>query len=466
MQSGEIMLKQLLAIEATSGRNDKTRMLKELIIEHPWLTYYAFRVGQDDRVSTYIAKRPEAIKPEEEDGFSIFDLKALFENICNEELPRIKKAEWGDIAYEIERSYEEDEQAMIWRILTKDMTVGATNSSFNKALAETEWAGKIPQIINYDTVRVSNIQDSDINPESSWVGIKMDGANATFASKFISRNGNPIPLKHLEDALRMYRGDYAFFGELVSSDRQSSSGLVNSAIAKGHETDRDVNKLQFHVFDVLPLAEYEDIYNPNHPKTESDFGFTARQVLAEGLIEELNHPDVKFVEQHKVNSVEEVYALCDKFVTEGHEGIIWNDANMKFGITRSKKRARIKEILDGDFKIVGFKEHNKKEGHLGKFYIESRCGNLSCGVGSGMNFEQRLDFWNRQDELVGKTIKVKYNEVIPHASKPGHFSLFLPVLDTNDIIRLDKAVSDSLKEIDWGKKDRNKKKWLKTLEAA
>ncbi len=454
------ILDTLIQIENTSGRNDKIKILTDLIKSYHSECHYIFKVALDPQVSTFIAKRPQP-NPDEclldnSLPFTLMDTLVLLVGGN-----RYKKSEWECIAHSLHNQYESEEhRRMLWKILTKDLTIGASMSTYNKALKASGMKMYKP-LTAYDTVRVSNIEDAEINPQSSWVGAKKDGANATFARRFISRNGNEIPLKHLEDALFDIKDDVVLFGELVSSDRQSSSGLVNSAITKGYETDLEVSKLQFHVFDCITTLEYDEIYDPNHPRKESDLGYFARSIAASSVVEYINHPDIIFVEQHLVHSVEEVHELCDKYIDKGEEGIIWNDATMKFAITRSKKRARIKEILDGDFRIIGFKEHNKKEGHLGKFYIESICGSLTAGVGSGMLDSQRIDFWNRKKDLLGKTIKVKYNGVIPHAVKDNHFTLFLPVLDNKDIIREDKPVADSLADIDWGKKNRDKKKWMK-----
>jgi DNA ligase-1 len=118
--------------------------------------------------------------------------------------------------------------------------------------------------------------------------------------------------------------------------------------------------------------------------------------------------------------------------------------------------------MDADFEIIGMTPHSKREGEVGAILFKTLCGTLECSTGSGMSDAQRKEFWENKDSYIGKIVKVKYNKVIPHATKKGAFSLFLPVLDSKDIIRHDKTVSDNLVDIDWGNKDADKKKWLKS----
>lgn len=452
-------LEYLARIDSVSGRNDKIAILTQMINEHPHHSKLIFSVALDPQISTFITKKPEvtSTSPQMIEGEPLYlVLHTLASGY------RYSKAEWSDVAATLQQAYPlSSDQKYIWMILTKDLTIGASISSFNKALSLSEYNGRILPIVEYDTVRVSNIEDADINPSESLVAIKKDGANATYARKFISRNGHPIPLKHLDDAFGDYADQYVFFGELVSTDRQSSSGLVNSAIKKGHDSDRDVHKLQFHVFDCMLLAEYNAIYSGT--LKESTWSYNYRIATAHEVIREINHPDIKVIQQWEVDSIEEVYEMYDKFVSQGEEGIIWNDKDMKFRIERSTKRARIKEVLDGDFEIIGFNEHSKKPGFLGSFVFRSACGLLTANTGSGLSDEQRKYFWDHRDDHIGALVKVKYNKVIPSATEEGKFTLFLPVLDTKDLIRIDKKEADNLKSISWGNKDAAKKKWLNSL---
>ena len=75
---------------------------------------------------------------------------------------------------------------------------------------------------------------------------------------------------------------------------------------------------------------------------------------------------------------------------------------------------------------------------LGALVCESRNGNLKVNVGSGFSEEQRKEYWN--ENLVGKIVSVKYNEIINRKTDSVK-SLFLPVFME---IREDKTVADKL----------------------
>ncbi len=441
-------------IRLTSGRNDKLFKLSKLLEIDTLLTPLLYTVGLDPKVSTFVAKFP-APEPHPNDEYSAFyamqDLTLLAHDIVQLFMEqsrtgkRLTKVQVAALSHVIHERFPENGIMWLKKALTKDWVLGTSISSYNKAIKDANV--QLPRIVEYDTVRVSNIEECDVNPEGSYVSIKEDGVNASVEpSEILSRTGNRIWLKHIEDAIpASIRDKWVIFGELVSSDRQSSSGLCNSAIASGYEAATEVASLQLHVFDAICVNEYKSrkFVTP----------FKDRKELAERLVAEINHPDVILVEHRLVNSLEEVLAFNDYVVKElGKEGIIWNDKDMLFGIHRSTKRARIKEILDADFRIVGFNEHRKNKGTLGSFIIETRDGLLRTSVGTGMTKEQRKLFWEIREELRDKVLKAYYNKVIPSREEPGKMSLFLPVLNQKEIIRMDKNVADALDEIDHGGK--------------
>lgn len=438
-------------IKATSGRNDKITLLTNLLDEARDITVSLYRIGLDPKINTFVAKFPAPPESDADlgnweniDPFDMVLKVVAYFHDQNVTGKRLTKKEIEKLSYIIHSLLPENGILWMKRALTKDWTLGTAISAFNKAALRSKH--EIDKIFEFDTVRVSNIAEADVNPLGSYVSIKKDGVNASVIGDILSRNGNRIWLKHIEDAIPAHIKDkYKLMGELVSSDRQSSSGLCNSAIASGYDAGDDVKALQLHVFDAIELDEYHSrkFVTP----------FKARKELAEQLVAEINHPDIILVEHHEVNSLDEVLAMNDQAVKEfGEEGVIWNDKDMLFGIHRSTKRARIKEVLDGDFRIVGFKPHAKIPDALGAFIIETSCGQLESSVGTGMTKEQRIEFWSRRDELMDKIIKVYYNKVIKHREKKDMMTLFIPVLNQKEIIRIDKTVADALDQIEHGGK--------------
>lgn len=445
-------------IEMTSSRNSKTQLLVGLLEDkdlYP-LVSRLYRVGLDPQISTFLTRLPDhttgATKLSDEETYNL--VINLLDSLINGR--RLNKAEWQEVTGALLYNLTPPEFKWVSKCLTKDWTLGTSISTYNKAAQ----ALLLPTIEEFDTVRVSNIQDARLDYSSGvYVSVKKDGVNATYDPLGVlrSRNGNLIPLSHLEAQLRPLQGAYVIFGELVSTNRQSSSGLCNSAIKLGYESKLDLTPLQLYVFDAMEIGEY----------TSKNFTtpFRERQALAQSLITNLNQPDIKLINHQLVYSLEDVYRINDQFVQQGEEGIVINSQDMLFEFGRSKQRARIKEVLDGDFEIIDVLPHSRHPDWAGSLTVRSSDGLVITNTGSGLNEiagdnKNRIEIWQNRDNIIGKIARVKYNKVILSPDSSG-FSLFIPVLDEiRD--RSDKSRADSFYELALGSNQKHED-LLKTL---
>ena len=157
-----------------------------------------------------------------------------------------------------------------------------------------------------------------------------------------------------------------------------------------------------------------------------------------------------------VGDLEEVQQLEDKFISEGHEGVMLRDpkGTYKFGRSSVKDNIilKVKKFLDAEATVVGFieKQSNQNEpvrnrwgyierkggaagfvaaGVLGSFVLEMNGETFRCG--SGLNDEQRKEIWDNQDDYLGKMVKFKF---MCHGIKtlPRH-PIFLGFRDPDDL---------------------------------
>lgn len=446
------------AIANTAGKKDKANLLAECMNEHPKLTEQIFTVLLDKKISTYITEfpAPSAAKL----GFLAENKSTItLDEVLQHHIDhgkRYNKVRWQEVSDALSQTYNPEQMKWIGQIMTKDLNIGASYNTYNTAAGISD--EDIEPIIEFKTVKVSNVGDDTIDySKGAYVGIKKDGANATAHRGFlISRNGNSIPLEHIEDAIEPISDKYVLMGELVSHDnRQKSNGIVNSAIKKGYEASANVGSLQLHVFDCLTVEDYELLLSdgivPQMP-------FPERIKMASEVVSDLDESDILIVEQTLVHSYEEALEIYDEVIANGEEGIIINSSTMLFELKRSKQRARIKEIIEADFEIFGFTDHKKKPNWIGSVLVRTRDEIVECGVGSGLNDDQRFEFYENRKELLGKIVKVKYNKVIKDSEKEGKFSLFLPVFNSSDLLRHDKEIADDIYEIGWGEKNKLRKK--------
>lgn len=340
---------------------------------------------------------------------------------------RFKKIEWIQILKELAgKCQSSNELDYYLQFITKSLTIGLSIQGYNK-VAEKMSKVKIPK---FDCMRCSSMGDSQIDFNNCFVSVKKDGVNATFHNgTFFTRNGGAVLLPKQQLELDNIFKDFVVFGELVSTSRQSSSGLVTSALKLGVCSTLPVDTLKLHIFDILPKEDFEQ-------KNFENFPFYKR---VEMLSQFKSGENYEIIEHHKSTSIDDVYSWNEHYYSQGEEGIIANDYNAIFEFSRSKFRSKIKAEYDGEFKIVSYNPHSKKENWIGSLIIESSDGKIRCSVGSGFSEEDRLEVMSNIENYIGKICTVKYNAVDKKTN-----SLFLPVFKE---MRCDKDEANTYEEL-------------------
>lgn len=133
---------------------------------------------------------------------------------------------------------------------------------------------------------------------------------------------------------------------------------------------------------------------------------------------------------------EDVLRIERKYVSMGWEGVITRDLAAPYKCGRSTAReaymGKLKQFSDAEFEITGWEErmHNGNEatvsetgrtkrstakagktgrGDLGALICKTKDGN-EFGVGTGFTDEQRAQFWEIKNQLIGQFAKVKFHE--------------------------------------------------------
>lgn len=160
-----------------------------------------------------------------------------------------------------------------------------------------------------------------------------------------------------------------------------------------------------------------------------------------------------------VYSLEHLKELCQQHLEEGYEGTMVRSPQGRYKCGRSTKREgillKIKSFKDTEAVIVGFEElmHNDNEattnalgqtersthkdnkrasGMLGSFVVHPiDQPDLTYSVGTGLTQEQRIEYWQQQEQLLGKLVKVKYFE--QGVKDRPRFPVFLGFRDPDDM---------------------------------
>lgn len=232
---------------------------------------------------------------------------------------------------------------------------------------------------------------------------------------------------------------------------------------------------------ILPNSSFQDTtsfvnsHNPGDPKETLCFYWFdyVKESLSKGYLDRMKdleravneiHQDCKVkiipLLPKKISNLDELNTFEKECLERGYEGIMLRDPNGVYKCGRSTVKQQIllkvKRFLDTEAKIVGFNElyHNeneaeknelnltsrsaKKEGLvegniLGSFRVEMVFNDIPIvfDIGTGFTQEERQDFWNNRENLLGRLVKFKYFD-IGVKDTPRH-PVFLGIREPDDM---------------------------------
>lgn len=342
-----------------------------------------------------------------------------------------------------------DDAKVVERIIEKDLKCGVSDSTANKV-----WDDLIPE---YPCMLASAYEQKLVD-RVEWpalVQLKMDGMRFNAIVKdgkceFRSRNGKLIDLPSELFALpfiRMHKywgTDMVFDGELLCVDgsgkpldRKTGNGILNKAV-KGTMSPREADTVRAVLWDAIP---HESFVNGKH-----DEPYDVRLAKLFNAIDDCKGTTtvghlIDKVWSRRVDSQYEAQKHFEKFLAEGQEGIILKTREGIWEDKRAKHQIKFKGEYEADLVCVDWEEGTGKNiGRLGALVLETSCGKLRVGVGSGFSDDDRNRIGR---DVIGKIITVKYNAVVDD-KRTDVKSLFLPIFLE---VREDKTTADALSKL-------------------
>lgn len=432
-------------LRKTSSRNEKESIL--IANKDNETLKRVFYLAYDPSINFYIKSIPyednwkhgEYFEYDENDEFEIlFD---VLETIYSRELTGNKAISFltGVLS---ERSTEMQE--LICNIIKKDLDCGVQTTTINKI-----WKGLItdPPYMGYQLFSEKLIKSFKLPCYSQ---IKLDGLYAdVFVMKdsvsYRSRSGISCKFK-LPDSveeklinLSQYSdSEFVLHCEALVRKGDSFTEFEERKIGNGYlnSDESDPEKVVIVIWDVVGI----DGYN-NRKSTEE---YIERFNLVEKIVEYVDTPHIQMVESRFCNTTQDV---IDHFVearSKGMEGTVIKSPKLKWKDGKVKDGLKLKNEFECEMKIVGFQEHSKKSGQIGAIFVESEDGVVKCKVGSGLTDTQRKKFFLTQDEMIGKIVTVRGNDLVTNELKQDQYSIFLPRFVE---VRDDKNVADTFDKI-------------------
>ena len=341
-----------------------------------------------------------------------------------------------------------DNQEVIARIIRKDLRIGASASSFNKAVGEQ-------YVYQHPYNRCSSLNEksakkikfpciSQVKSDGKFADLMIEPVAPVHDGieqprvRFCNRDGvtmSILPqetLDKLTEATHNYSQGFAISGELLYLDEEGK--VLPRAIGNGilNSDEIDESRVLFRVWDAR-LVDYDgDKYNGR-------LDFLAW--LVDGLNKVMNIEITPTIMCNDWGDIGDHYKECR---LAGEEGTIVKNTDFQFKDGTSPECIKLKAIIEGEVVVTGVTEGDKKWAGVGvgALMVESSCGMMKCSC-AGLTDKQRIDYYNNPELIVGKVIRVLYNGVVQREGEE-QMSLYLPRFDE---IRDDKTEADSLERL-------------------
>jgi len=119
--------------------------------------------------------------------------------------------------------------------------------------------------------------------------------------------------------------------------------------------------------------------------------------------------------------IQNIMLWLEHYQKQGYEGIVIRHPHATYKRSRSTLMMKFKPRKKDAYRIVGYVEEKDKYGHpkgtLGAVICRSNDGSL-FNVGSGFTADQRQDYWQKREDLIGRIVIVKYQHLTPGRNVP------------------------------------------------
>ena len=409
----ELLYNACYSIKTTKGTNAKKDILKT--VDSPELRRL-FKFLLDPLITTGISKSKlsKALKPVNKSflgsSYELFKPNDLFEL-----LDYITENNTGrDIDIRVCQNFLADYTDnlelydFIFDIITKSLKLSVDYKVVNSVYGQNF-------IYVHEVQKAMSIKDTKLKP-GEWICIsqKLNGNRGTYENgKVISRQGKEFTgIDHIIRDLNLLRSRYdinvVFDGEIMRKNTDGIPDKENFTIGTGilNSDDADKSCLEFVIFDVLPQSEFHIGESKRTYKQRLLDMYQIQQTI-QGNPQFSNIRLVDFLYEGTDHSKIEYWT--NKMTEQGFEGCMVA-RDVPYYCKRHNGLLKSKLFNFADLEIVGYEAgEGKYEGMLGAFIVQFKDNTVK--VGSGLSDDQRKEFWDIKEDLIGRIVEVKYKEI-------------------------------------------------------
>jgi DNA ligase-1 len=234
---------------------------------------------------------------------------------------------------------------------------------------------------------------------------KMDGLRCVITRHgAFSRKWKPFStLDHIREALQPVFDSYpsiiALDGEMYSHELKNNFEEIVSVVKQPKATEEDIQKckatVQYHIYDYV---------------SKDGSPFSQRALALEIMFEKVQKDCLRLVKTNicwNQQELDDEYKWC---IIDGYEGQMVRKGTSVYQQKRTKDLLKRKEFMDGEFKIVGYKEGKGNRAGCITLRVSTDEGKEFDSVPTGgVEFLQKL--WEAREKLVGLYATIKYQNL-------------------------------------------------------
>lgn len=353
---------------------------------------------------------------------------SAFKELCNLLSTRQLTGDDARTAIELALTASGTKQWNDWyrRILIKDLRCGVSEKTINKikknavpvfecmlahdgANHEKKIVGKKLLEPKLDGVRVLTVVDPESNTVTQY-----------------TRNGKILEnFPHITQGLQAHLADferaYVLDGEMVSTSFQALMKQVH------RKEDVQTNDAVLMLFDILPLSEFRKgsstLGQKRRTKYLSNFKPTFDKIGSIGIINQ------KEIDLDSYVGELEFKEFNKEAIDNGYEGIMIKDPEAVYECKRSTSWLKQKPFIEVSLSVIGVEEGTgKNQGRMGALICEGVDDGktIAVNVGSGFTDDQRIEFWNDKEDLMGQIVEIRADAATISQDSESTWSLRFP----------------------------------------
>jgi DNA ligase-1 len=408
-------------LEQHNGRLEKEAIIRAAHEEGLPEFFEGVRMALDPLVTFGVKAVPEATVDGQGLAWTVF--KELADKLVARELTGHAARD----AILLAMSVATTEQWNDWyrRILIKDLRCGVSEKTVNKV---------VPDCVPVFTCMLAH---DSANHEKKMRGkkqieIKLDGVRVITIIRgdkveMFSRNGKQFHnfghiIEEIETVLKDHPVPYPLVldGEVMSASFQD---LMKQLQRK--ETVQNSDAV-LHLFDTIPLGCFLNGSwdKPQHFRSEITKHWVAEH---KAVLEHVTALEWETVDLDTPEGEARFVQLNKAAVDGGYEGVMIKDVDAPYECKRSHSWLKAKPFIEVTLEVTAVEEGTgRNEGRLGALVCAGQDdGNyIRVNVGSGFTDDQRSQFWNARDAVVGNLVEVRADAITQN--QDGTYSLRFP----------------------------------------